>query len=322
MNRTDRLVAMVMLLQSQRVITAAQMAAHFEITERTVYRDLASLGESGVPVVGEAGVGYSLMRGYHLPPVMFSTEEAFALVTGGLLAERMSDASMRESIRSSLGKITAVLPAALQDRINRLRRTMVVQEGSPTKGAVPLNVVQSAIAEGCLLRLLYHGAARGESTERIVEPLGLVFYLDYWHLIAWCRLRDDVRDFRVDRIMQCATVAEFLVPRADFDLTDHLARCMRPDHGETALLELPTLLMERVRRTWGPVILAEQVNGSQTRLTLSFRESDADYFGHWLLSMGTQVTILAPATLRDKVAALAQATTAHHQKKSLPLKHS
>jgi predicted DNA-binding transcriptional regulator YafY len=70
------------------------------------------------------------------------------------------------------------------------------------------------------------------------------------------------------------------------------------------------------------VILAEQVNGSQTRLTLSFRESDADYFGHWLLSMGTQVTILAPATLRDKVAALAQATTAHHQKKSLPLKHS
>src|ERR1700761_9425242 len=105
MNRTDRLVALVMLLQSRRVTTASHMAAHFEVTERTIYRDLAALGEAGVPILGEAGVGYSLMRGYHLPPVMFSPDEALALVTGGLLAERLTDDKMRAAIRSALDKV-------------------------------------------------------------------------------------------------------------------------------------------------------------------------------------------------------------------------
>jgi predicted DNA-binding transcriptional regulator YafY len=137
MNRTDRLVALVMMLQSRRVTTAAEMAAHFEITERTVYRDIAALGESGVPIVGEPGVGYSLMRGYHLPPVMFSPDEAFALITGGLLTERMTDGSMRPAVRSALGKVTAVLPGPLQSRVERLRKTMVVGGRAPAQGAVP-----------------------------------------------------------------------------------------------------------------------------------------------------------------------------------------
>ncbi len=129
MNRTDRLVALVMLLQSRRVVTAAEMAAHFEVTERTVYRDLAALGEGGVPIVGEPGVGYSLMRGYHLPPVMFSPEETFALVTGGLLAERMTDGSVREAMRSALVKLTAVLPADLKDRVERLQGRWMSEGG-------------------------------------------------------------------------------------------------------------------------------------------------------------------------------------------------
>ena len=98
-----------------------QLAAHFGLTERTIYRDLVALGEAGVPIVGEAGVGYSLRRGYHLPPVMFSPAEALALATGGLFAERMTDASVGESIRLALGKVSAVLPPDLQDRVQRLR---------------------------------------------------------------------------------------------------------------------------------------------------------------------------------------------------------
>ncbi|MCF6312450.1 MAG: HTH domain-containing protein [Verrucomicrobiales bacterium] len=131
MNRTDRLLAIVMLLQSRRVITAAQLAEHFSIAERTVYRDLVALAEAGVPVVGEAGVGYSLSKSnYHLPPVMFSPHEALALVTGGLLSESMTDAAMREATRSAMGKVIAVLPSDLQDRIERLGKTMRVQTHS------------------------------------------------------------------------------------------------------------------------------------------------------------------------------------------------
>src|SRR6187551_462883 len=95
MNRVDRLLALIVFLQSRRVVTAEQLAAHFELSVRTIYRDLAALGEAGVPIVAEAGVGYALLRGYHLPPVNFTAEEASALVTGGLLVGQFADASVR-----------------------------------------------------------------------------------------------------------------------------------------------------------------------------------------------------------------------------------
>jgi predicted DNA-binding transcriptional regulator YafY len=321
MNRTDRLVALVMMLQSRRVTTAAEMAAHFEITERTVYRDIAALGESGVPILGEPGVGYSLMRGYHLPPVMFSSEEAFALITGGLFTERMTDGSMRLAIRSAVGKVTAVLPSVLQSRVNRLSKTMVVGGRSPTQGAVPLSTVQQILTEGRVLQLDYRGAARAEPTQRTVEPLGLVFYLDHWHLIAWCRLRDDVRDFRVDRIIACHSLPESIPPRRSFDLQQYLARCMRPDSGEFAIIKVASFAMESVRRFWGPTIVEEQSLGDRVQVRISFGANGFDYVARWLLGMGPDVEISSPESLRDKVVALALATADHHEaKKTSPAK--
>lgn len=315
MNRTDRLVSMVMLLQSRRVITAAQLAEHFEITERTVYRDLAALGEGGVPIVGEPGVGYSLMGGYSLPPVMFSPDEAFAFVTGGLLVERMTDASMRDAIRSAMGKVTAVLPPGLQGRVDRLRKTMVIGGRSPTKGSVPLSTVQRAMSEGRVLRLNYLGAARGEPTERVVEPLGLVFYLDHWHLLALCRLRKEMRDFRVDRIVRCETLPEPIPPHPGFNLNEHIAKCMMPERSEFAVIEVAGRLMEGVRRFWGPTIVEEQTTGKQVRVRFVFRSDGFDYVARWLLSMGTDAEIISPEALRVKVAELALATAQHHQPK-------
>ncbi len=315
MNRTDRLVALVMMLQSRRVTTAAEMASHFEITERTVYRDIAALGESGVPIVGEPGVGYSLMRGYHLPPVMFSSEEAFALITGGLLTERMTDGSMRSAIRSAVGKVTAVLPAALQGRTERLRKTIVVGGRSPAQGAVPLSTVQQALAEGRVLKLHYRGAARDEPTDRTVEPLGLVFYLEHWHLIAWCRLREDVRDFRVDRIIKCDTLPDSIPPRPDFDLTKHLSRCMTGERGEFAVIEVPAYAIESVRRYWGPTIVEEEPMGKRVRVRFAFQPNGLDYVARWLLSMGTDAEIVSPDRLKEKVLTLAHAVAKHHAPK-------
>ena len=313
MNRTDRLVALVMLLQSRRVTTAAEMARHFEITERTVYRDIAALGESGVPILGEPGIGYSLMKGYHLPPVMFSPEEAFALLTGGLLTERMTDGSMREATRSALGKVTAVLPAGLQGRVDRLRKTIVVGSRGPAIGAVPLTAVQQALAEGRVLRLVYFGAARQAATERTVEPLGLVFYLDHWHLIAWCRLREEVRDFRVDRILSCEATQEPVPPRPGFHLQEYLTRCMAAERNEVAVLRVQTNLMESVRRFWGPTILEEVEMESIVEISLSFRAEGLDYLSRWLLGMGTDVTIVSPECVRERVYATALETAAHHE---------
>ena len=126
MNRTDRLVAMVLHLQGRRVVRAEELAGHFEVNIRTVYRDIAALGEAGVPISGEAGVGYCLMKGYQLPPVMFSVEEATSLFVGGELVKQYTDASLHTPMVSALDKLRAVLPRDRQDHIEKLtQRTLV-----------------------------------------------------------------------------------------------------------------------------------------------------------------------------------------------------
>ena len=137
MNRTDRLVAMVLFLQGRRVVRARDLAARFEITERTVYRDIAALGEAGVPIMGEAGVGYSLMKGYQLPPVMFTADEATSLFVGGELVKQLTDASLQVPMVSALEKLRAVLPRDRQDHVERLaQRTLVFGRPAPRTGPV------------------------------------------------------------------------------------------------------------------------------------------------------------------------------------------
>ncbi|MES2468491.1 MAG: YafY family protein [Verrucomicrobiota bacterium] len=313
MNRTDRLAALVMLLQSRRVITAAQLAGHFGLTERTIYRDLVALGEAGVPIIGEAGVGYSLRRGYHLPPVMFSPAEAMALATGGLLAERMTDASVGESIRLALGKVSAVLPPDLQDQVNRLRRAMLVPGRPVASGPVPLSRLQTGMAEGRVMRLHYRGAKREAAHWREVEPLGLVYYLDHWHLIAWCRMRGDVRDFRADRILDCELLAETVAPRRGFDLADHLAKGMVPEGSETAVLDVAPLVLESVRRHWGPAVRQEVPGHGVVRVTLTFCGTDYTYLASWLMSFCRNIRIVQPEQLRERLVELALETAGHHQ---------
>lgn len=318
MNRTDRLVALVMLMQSRRITTAAQMAEHFEVTERTIYRDLAALGEGGVPIMGEAGVGYTLMRGYHLPPVMFSPDEALAMVTAGMLAERMTDASVREAIRSALGKVGAVLPVDLQGRVQRLRQSMQVSNRVPNTGPVALNRVQMALAEARVLEIHYHGARRDEGTRREVEPLGLAFYLDHWHLIGWCRLRQEVRDFRVDRIQDLRVLVEPSPPRKDFNLSEYLAQCWRPEMPHTAVLEISQKLIETARRQWGPTLMEEKHEGANVRVRLAYGDAELGYLARWVLSLGALVRIVEPEAVREAVIAQAKEAVAHH----LPKKSS
>jgi len=315
MNRTDRLVATVMLLQSHRVITAARIASHFEITERTVYRDLAALSEAGVPILAEAGVGYSLMRGYHLPPVMFTQEEAMALVTGGLLVEQMTDPSVREAMRSAMRKVRAALPEDLQGRIGRLHQaTLVDHRSHADPGRVPLTQLQVAVSEARVLRMLYHGRARREPSRRDVEPLGLIYYHQSWHLIAWCRLRNEVRDFRVDRIQECQPLPERAAPRIDFDLVEYARESSMPTPIHSATLELPANLVDSARRQLGCLLLDLEARGENVLLRVAYWE--LAYLAHWILGWGPRITIHDPEELRCEVAALAEATRLHHAGKS------
>src|SRR6266446_4703318 len=314
MNRVDRLMAMVVQLQSRRVVRAEDIAAHFEISVRTVYRDLAALGEAGIPIIGEAGVGYSLVKGYHLPPVMFTSEEASALFIGGKLVEHLTDASLWKQMESALLKIRSVLPRDRQDYLDRLERsTAVVSRGSnaiPRLSSEALIPVQRALAERRVLALEYQGGQRREMTRRQVEPLGLVYYADNWHLIAYCRLRRDVRDFRTDRILKLQLQNELFSDHADFSLKRYLEAAANDGKFETAQVRFKPETMERVRREWFCRLVEERSERESVEVTLL--AYSLEWLASWFFSFGSKAEVLAPERLKELVSAEAETVAAKY----------
>jgi predicted DNA-binding transcriptional regulator YafY len=304
MNRVDRLMAMVVRLQARRVVRAEDIAGHFEISLRTVYRDMAALGEAGIPIVAEAGVGYSLMKGYHLPPVMFTAEEASALFTGAKLVERLTDASLRTQMDSALMKIRSVLSRDQQDYLDRLERSTAVYSGrkaeTPRLTSEALIPIQRALAQRRVLDLDYEGGQRRELTRRQVEPLGLVYYGDNWHLIAYCRLRHDVRDFRTDRIRRFQVKSEGFSDHADFSLQKYLETAAQEGHFEPVRARFRPEVMERVRREWSCRLVEEKPDGEMVAVTLL--AYSGDWLTGWVLSFGGMVEVVAPQRLRRLVA--------------------
>lgn len=315
MNRMDRLLATLLLLQGRRSITAGEISGHFEVSIRTVYRDIAALSEGGVPVIAEAGVGYSIMRGYHVPPVMFTAGEAGALFLGGRLVDHMTDRSLEEQMQSALRKIRAVLPTSHQDHLDRLESATEVMMRPPRGDGVGcraafLTSIQSALADRRVLDLVYRKAGGVESSRRRVEPLGLLFYADHWHLIAHCRLRGEVRDFRSDRIETLTVCKEGFTGHEGFSLREHLKswrdRCVLVE----VVVRVAVGLVPRFRAAWLGGIVEERPEEAGVRLTLLADEGA--WMAGWLLGFGSAVTILSPESLRNRVRDLAAAAAAHH----------
>jgi predicted DNA-binding transcriptional regulator YafY len=198
MRRADRLFNLVLLLNRQRAVTARELAEALEVSERTIYRDIADLSLSGVPVEGEAGVGY-LMRGhYQLPPLMFDADELAALALGARMVQGWSDDELGRAAERALLKIEAVLPAPLKQRL--ARPTLLVPDFHvPPAMVEPLGLLRRAIAETRKLTLGYT-RADGDTCTRTLWPLGLFFWGQSWTLGAWCELRGDYRSFRPDRM--------------------------------------------------------------------------------------------------------------------------
>ena len=314
MNRVDRLMAMVVHLQGRRVVRAEELATHFEISVRTVYRDIAALGEAGVPIMGEPGVGYALMKGYSLPPVMFTEDEASALFTGGKLVEQFTDASLQRPMGSALLKIRSVLPRDKQDYLDHLEKsTAVVGRGLSAVPEVSSDVlvpIQHALAQRHVLGLDYHVVQRREMTRRQVEPLGLVFYSNNWHLIAYCRLRRDVRDFRTDRITKLQLVNERFDDHVDFSLRRYLEAASKEGRFESARVRFRPETMERVRREWSCRLVDEKPEPEGVAVTLL--AFSLDWPAEWLFSFGSEAVVLAPERLRQIIAAEASKVAAQY----------
>ncbi|WP_339949331.1 YafY family protein [uncultured Albimonas sp.] len=222
MRRADRLFELVTLLRGRRLaVTGRALAEALEVSLRTVYRDIADLQAQGVPIAGEAGVGYRLSPDFDLPPLMFSRAEVMALLVGGRLAQAFTDPALAAAARSAEAKIRAILDDRLLAEADALPyRAPVI----PSDAA--MRARHQAIREACearrKLRLDYRDAS-GEPSSRTVWPLGLIAWTGRWTLMAWCETRQDYRNFRFDRIERMETLAEVFPQRPDRSLAHYLA---------------------------------------------------------------------------------------------------
>jgi len=310
-NRIDRLVAILIHLQGRRVTRAEEIADEFQTSIRTVYRDIAALAEAGVPVVGEAGLGYSIVRGYHLPPVHFTTQEATALITASLLMDRFTDDSLMSSMTSALAKIRAVLPADHQDHIARLERRMTLPETPQKKRSANLILIQKALADRTLLRISYRVSGAVEATSREIEPLGLTYYGDRWHLIAWCRLRQDYRDFRTDRIEAISSSSVQFESRPEFSLAEFLGRWEKSPESYVGKILADPVTAERIRKEAVFKILGEE--RTPEGVTFQVEVGNWTWYVGWLLSFGNRLVVIEPDELRALLAESALTTARHHE---------
>lgn len=209
MRRTDRLFDIIQFLRtSKRPMTAADLAARLEVSERTIYRDIAALQASRLPIDGAAGIGYVLRRGFDLPPLMFNLEEIEAIAVGSRMLSRTGDRGLQHAAESVLSKVTTALPEALRPNL-AAPPFFVSGHGAPMADVADLSAIRRAIRDERKMRICYsdvHGAV----TERIIWPFGLAYYVEATLVAGWCELRADFRHFRADRILRVeSTDAEF-----------------------------------------------------------------------------------------------------------------
>lgn len=314
MNRIDRLTAILIQLQTKKVVKAQEIADRFEISLRTVYRDVQALMEAGVPIGSEAGKGYFIVDGYHLPPVMFTQDEASAMLLAGKLVEKMGDKSVRQAFDSALQKVKAVLNETEKDHIQNLEPHIEIylrsryehreREGFPDHF---LTEIQRALAKKHVLVIDYCNN-KDEVTRREVEPIGIFYYSMAWHLIGWCRLRNDYRDFRSDRIKHLESSNRAFESRNLMSLQEYYNTIFQ---NNSSLIRV-SVLFDKAALGGRPIFGSISQTDLDDKLRVEFMMDNLRHLAHWLLTYGRAVQIESPEELKTIMTELVEELAEHY----------
>ena len=303
LNRIDRLQAILTQLQTKKVVKAQEIADRFGISLRTVYRDIRALEEGGVPIGAEAGVGYYIDDSYSLPPIMLTTEEASAILIAGKLIPYTSDKTIDKAFQNALYKIKSVMKTDDKEVLEKLENSVKVFANTneiPAKDSIYLQDVQQALVKSKVLELKYFAHYKQEHSIREVEPIGLLFYALNWHLIAYCRLRGDFRDFRLDRIKHLEISDETYNRKLDKAFEEYLQR--ERENYQYFEIELKiekdlAVWIHEAKYWYG--FISEEENGDH--INMKFLNPDLNGFAKWILSMLNKVEIISPTELNSQL---------------------
>jgi len=300
MNRFNRVTAIFIQLQSKKIVRAKDIADRFNISIRTVYRDIQTLTEAGVPIGSEAGVGYYLIDGYRLPPVMFTKEEVTAFLTAEKLIEKFTDNSIDLNFKSGMMKIQAILRntekemlESIEENIEVLRQKPRLENPGNTNG---IQILIESISEKKSLNIRYHSFYSNEIKDRNIEPIGIFFSGNYWHTIAFCELRQDYRDFRLDRILSI-TKTDKTFKKKHPSIKTYLGKITKEQNLVTIIIsidkEVARFLTEQ---KYYNGFVNEQSIGDKVQMT--FLTSSIEYFVRWFLMFADKADIVSPDSLK------------------------
>jgi predicted DNA-binding transcriptional regulator YafY len=303
MNRLDRLTAILTQLQSKRTIRAQEIADRFDISLRTVYRDVRALEEAGVPVIGEAGMGYSLVEGYRLPPVMFTKEEATALLVAEKIFEKIADKTSGQHFNTAMTKIRSVLKNSEKDTLENIspligvfrNRNMLHQKG---KDHLLQSIIES-LGKNALIQIEYTTFEKEEKTSRILEPVGIYHAYQQWYLIAWCRLRKDYRTFRLDRVNSLNILSETFEPIHP-SLNAYLAKVAKQENLIKVVIEVPNSDVKYLKeQRYDHGFVFEKSIGDFVEMT--FMTSSIEHFVRWIIMISDFVTVIEPEEIKVRL---------------------
>lgn len=304
-----RLLSLILLLQSRPIWKAGELAGELNVSERTVHRYIAMLDEMSIPIYSERGPygGFSLVRGYKLPPLIFTAEEATVLYMGANLIKEVWGQTYEDAVTAVTAKLDNVLPDDLRQEVARVRQSLVI--GGLTRmdhhlWETTVHTLRQCIVDRRCVRLLYRGFARQQDTDRVVAPYALTLQWGLWYLVGFCHLRQDLRTFRVDRIRQAASLQDrFVMPR-DFSVREYLARTMRFEPAYTVAVHFEASVAPDVRERHGHWMeIADLADGS---ITVRFPVANLDWATGWVLRHGPLAKVLEPPELAAQVRATAE----------------
>lgn len=302
----------LLLLQSRDVVRAQDFAKRFEVSERTVYRDIQALCEVGVPISAMPGEGYRLMEGYYLPPIAFTSDEARAIFLAISMLDGFTEAGKtKTAVLTVLEKVRAILPKTTLQQLEALKAILHFYAFPAPLLSFddPLFLrLQEAIHQRLVVQLQYHALNTPEATGREVEPLQLVFLDKTWMLTAYCRLRRDVRTFRLDRIDELVVCKEQFTPR-------QIEVKGREPGTLTVVVQFKNEVVRWVRERQHFTFERQETTESGTHMI--YRPRSFDQIEGWLLSWGDKMTVLEPLELRQQIHKTAESIlTAHKEGES------
>jgi predicted DNA-binding transcriptional regulator YafY len=308
MNRIDRVSAILIQLQSRRVVKAIDIAERFNISLRTVYRDVKTLEEAGIPIIGEAGVGYSIMDGYRLPPVMFTREEATAFLTAEKFVEKLTDTSTMEHHKSAMYKIRAILKTPEKNLLEDIDgKIEVLRSHSQLRvdNKDHIQTLLNSIAKKSVLTIDYFANHSQEHTTRDIEPIGIFYKDSFWHLIAFCRMRADYRDFRIDRI-NCVLVTDKIFDNRHPTLKAYIAQTAKEQELDLVVIRVDKSIHNHLEyQKYYSGFVSEKTIGSEIEMT--FLTGSLEGFARWFMMFGDKAEIISPDGLKERIGILANA---------------